>query len=50
VGKYFVESTAGEVLMLPAKGRNGMSPAAPPQPAPLKWVRLKPRSLFSSQA
>jgi hypothetical protein len=43
---YRLGSVAGEVVTAPVNGRNGMSCAAS-QPAPEKWVRLKPLILLS---
>jgi hypothetical protein len=38
-----VVSADGDELTVPMCGMNGMSPEAPAQPVPDRWVRLKPR-------
>jgi hypothetical protein len=48
---YFasVVSAVGELSTVPTYGMIGTSPAAPGlQPAPLTWVRLKPRTRVTS--
>src|SRR5947207_14532275 len=43
-----VVAADGEVVTAPTNGKNGMSPEAPAQPVPDRWVRLKPRIFAAS--